>query len=125
MAVNESLEDYLETILLLSKKLPVVRAVDIANEMGYKKSSVSVAMKNLRSKEYITVTDAGYIFLTDAGKKVAENTYERHEFFTVWLESMGVPEDIAASDACKIEHVLSPETFKAIKNYVNDTKLPR
>ena len=76
---NESAEDYLETILMLSKTLPVVRAVDIATELDFKKSSVSVAMKNLREKGHITVTDAGYIYLTDSGKKIAETVFERHE----------------------------------------------
>ena len=79
MHTNESAENYLETILILSKKLPVVRSVDIANELGFKKSSVSIAMKNLREKNQITVTDAGFIYLTDAGKEIAEMIYERHE----------------------------------------------
>lgn len=113
--INESLEDYLETILILGQKLPVVRAVDIANEMGFKKSSVSVAMKNLRAKEYITVTDAGYIYLTESGKKVADATYEKHLFLERVLIDLGVPKEIAAEDACHIEHVLSAESFNAIK----------
>ena len=120
MVVNESAEDYLETILILSRKLPVVRAVDIANELGYKKSSVSIAMKHLREKERITVTDAGYIYLTDDGKAIAEKTYERHEFFTRWLETLGVDASIANEDACKIEHVVSVESFNAIKDYVEN-----
>ncbi|MCR4956380.1 MAG: metal-dependent transcriptional regulator [Lachnospiraceae bacterium] len=113
--VNESSEDYLETILVLSKKLPVVRSVDVANEMGFKKSSVSVAMKNLREKEHITMTDAGFIYLTEAGKEIAESVYERHQILSAWLISLGVPSDVANDDACKIEHVLSPESFSAIK----------
>ena len=80
MNINESAENYLETILQLSKILPVVRSVDIANELGFKKSSVSVAMKNLRLKEYITVTDSGFIYLTDSGRKIAEYVYEKHTF---------------------------------------------
>ena len=116
---NESAEDYLETILLLSKRLPVVRSVDIANELGFKKSSISIAMKKLREAEQITVTDAGFIYLTDAGRKIAEMIYERHEFLTSWLTALGVPEDIAACDACRIEHVLSKQSFEAVKNYVN------
>lgn len=115
MVVNESAENYLETILMLSKKLPVVRSVDIANELGFKKSSVSIAMKNLREKNHITVTDAGYIYLTDSGKEIAEMIYERHELLTSWLVRLGVPQDIAAEDACKVEHVLSKESFEAIK----------
>ncbi len=115
MVVNESAENYLETILILSKQLPVVRSVDVANELGFKKSSVSIAMKNLREKNHITVTDAGYIYLTDSGKEIAEMIYERHELLTSWLVRLGVPKEIAAEDACKVEHVLSCESFEAIK----------
>lgn len=118
MNVNESAENYLETILILSKKNPVVRSVDIAEELGFKKSSVSVAMKNLREKENITVTKEGYIYLTESGRAIAEMIYERHEFLTNWLTSLGVDEHIAAEDACRIEHVISPESFAAIKSYV-------
>ena len=96
---NESAENYLETILVLSKKLPVVRSVDIANELGFKKSSVSVAMKNLREKKHITVSEAGFIFLTDSGREIAEMIYERHEFLTDWLVKLGVSEEIASEDA--------------------------
>lgn len=120
MIVNESAENYLETILMLSKKLPVVRSVDIANELGFKKSSVSIAMKNLREKNYITVTDAGFIYLTDAGKDIAEMVYERHEFLSSWLISLGVPAEIATEDACKIEHIFSKESYDAIKKYVKE-----
>lgn len=119
MHINESAENYLETILRLSKKLPVVRSVDIANELGFKKSSVSIAMKNLREKEHITVTDAGFIYLTDSGKEIADMIYERHEFLSSWLTKLGVPEEIASEDACKLEHVLSKESFEAIKKFVN------
>lgn len=117
MKTNESAENYLETILILSKKLPVVRSVDIANELGFKKPSVSIAMKNLREKNYITVMEQGYIFLTDSGREIAEMIYERHEFLTAWLASMGVDEKIAAEDACRIEHVVSKESFEAIKKH--------
>ena len=99
MSYNESAENYLETILLLSRRLPVVRSVDIAEEMNFKKSSVSVAMKNLREKNHITVTDSGFIYLTDSGKAIAEMIYERHEFLYSWLTKFGVPEKIAAEDA--------------------------
>lgn len=118
MHINESAENYLETILILSKSLPVVRSVDIANELGFKKSSVSVAMKNLRTKEYITVTDAGFIYLTDAGKEIAEMIYERHELLSSWLIKLGVDSKIATEDACKMEHVISKESFEAIKRHV-------
>lgn len=118
LVVNESAENYLETILILSKRLPVVRSVDIANELNYKKSSVSIAMKNLRAKKHITVTDAGFIYLTEEGRKIAEMIYERHEFLSSYLESLGVPSKIAAEDACKIEHVISAESFEAMKRSV-------
>ena len=113
---NESAEDYLETILMLSKTLPVVRAVDIATELDVKKSSFSVAMKNLREKGHITVTDDGYIYLTDSGKKIAEKGYERHDVLTHCLISLGVDKKTAEEDACKIEHIISEESFQAIKN---------
>ena len=118
MAKNESAENYLETILILSKKLPVVRSVDIATELGYKKSSVSVAMKHLREHQHITVTDAGFIYLTESGKEIADMIYERHELLSSWLMHLGVPEEIATEDACKMEHVISKERFEAIKKHV-------
>lgn len=116
MEHNESSENYLETILMLSKVRPVVRSVDVANELGFKKSSVSIAMKNLREKEHITVTEEGFIYLTDSGKAIAEMVFERHEIISTILEKLGVPKEIADEDACRIEHVLSDESFKAIKN---------
>ena len=122
MAKNESSENYLEAILMLSKKLPVVRSVDIANELGFKKSSVSIAMKKLRQENHITVTDAGFIYLTDSGKEIANMIYERHESITAFFVSLGVPETIAAEDACRIEHVISPESFSALKNYLQKQK---
>ena len=115
--VNESAENYLETILILSKKLPVVRSVDIATELGFKKSSVSIAMKNLREKQHITVSDSGYITLTQSGREIAEDIYERHELLSQWLTALGVAPEIAAEDACKIEHVLSKESFDALKKH--------
>ena len=118
MQINESSENYLETILVLSRRLPVVRYVDIANELGFKKSSVSVAMKNLREKNHITVTDAGFIYLTDEGRKIAEMIYERHEMISGFLERLGVSREIAAEDACRIEHVISKESFSALKQFI-------
>ena len=118
MAINESAENYLETILMLSKTLPVVRAVDIANELGFKKSSVSVAMKHLRENNHITVSDAGFISLTESGKQIAEMVFERHEVISSWLISMGVSEETALEDACKMEHVISEESFDAIKKFI-------
>ena len=115
--INESAENYLETILILSKKLPVVPSVDIPEELGFKKSSVSIAMKNLREGGKITVTQAGYIYLTDSGREIAEMIYERHEWLRNWLISLGVDSNIAAEDACKMEHVISKESFEALKNH--------
>ena len=120
MHTNESAENYLETILVLSKKLPVVSSVDIANELGFKKPSVSIAMKNLKEKNHITVTDAGFIYLTETGKEIAEMIYERHELLTKCLVMLGVDEAIAAEDACKIEHVIRKESFEAIKKHVKN-----
>ena len=118
MAINESAENYLETILMLSRKLPVVRSVDIANELGFKKSSVSIAMKNLRENNHITVSGPGFISLTDSGRAIAEMIFERHELISSWLMSMGVSEETALEDACKMEHVISQESFEAIKKYI-------
>lgn len=114
---NESAENYLETILILGKQHPVVRSVDIAEELGFKKSSVSVAMKNLREKGHITVSKEGFIYLTDSGREIAEMIYERHELLTKWLVQLGVDEKIAAEDACRMEHVISKESFEAIKSH--------
>lgn len=122
MHINESAENYLETILRLSKVRPVVRSVDIAEELGYKKSSISVAMKHLREAEHITVTKEGFIYLTDSGRKIAEMIFERHELLTTWLIRLGVNEQTASEDACRIEHDISQESFEAIKNYINQTK---
>ena len=102
---------------MLNKTLPVVRAVDIANELGFKKSSVSVAMKQLREKEHIVVSNAGYITLTESGRAIADMVYERHETITNFLVSLGVPEDIASEDACRMEHVISKESFDALKKH--------
>ena len=118
MIINESAENYLETILILTNKLPVVRSVDVANELDFKKSSVSIAMKNLKSNGHITVTDAGFIYLTESGREIAEKVYERHRFISSWLISLGVPEDIATEDACKMEHIISNESYAAIKDYI-------
>ena len=118
MNVNESAENYLETILVLSKQLPVVRSVDIANELGFKKSSVSVAMKHLREKEHIVVDGSGFITLTPSGREIAEMIYERHEMISSWLMRLGVPKEIALEDACKIEHVISKESFEAIRDQI-------
>lgn len=118
MQTNESSENYLETILILSETLPVVRSVDVAEEMGFKKSSVSVAMKHLRERNHITVTKEGFIYLTEEGKKIAEMIYERHEMLSDWLVRLGVSKEVADRDACKMEHVISKESFEAIKGQI-------
>lgn len=115
---EESVEDYLETILVLSKQLPVVRSIDIANELEYSKPSVSVAMKNLRGKGYITVSSEGHIILTEEGKKLASDTYERHTLISQWLVDLGVSPETASADACRIEHDLSQESFDALKRHI-------
>ena len=120
--LNESAENYLETILILSQKLPVVRSVDIANELGFKKSSVSVAMKNLREKKHIKVDEQGFIHLTPSGLEIANMIYECHTLLSSWLIHLGVPADVAAADACKMEHVISKESFEAIKRHVYENK---
>ena len=108
MHINSSGENYLETILILSKKRPVVRSVDIATELDFKKPSVSVAMKKLRTSGHITVS----------GKEIATQIYERHVLLSSWLERLGVDPDIAAQDACRIEHVISSESFEALKKHI-------
>ena len=117
MQMNESMENYLETILILSHKLPVVRSVDIANELNFKKPSISIAMKKLREAGFITVTDAGFIYLTDSGRETAENMYDRHKVLSTLLMNLGVSEANAARDACRIEHVISQESFDSIKQH--------
>ena len=123
MRKNESAENYLETIYILSKKLPVVRSVDIATELNFKKPSVSVAMKHLREKKLIVVSDAGFITLTQEGLAQAEAIYERHTILTNMFINLGVPAEIAAEDACQIEHILSEESFEAIKKHLKDKNL--
>lgn len=117
---GESVEDYLETILILSRTLPAVRSIDIVRESGYTKPSVSVAMKNLRQKEYITMDQDGYIKLTETGRDLAERVYERHTVLAALLTALGVDPSVASEDACKIEHVISEETFDALKKHMKE-----
>ena len=117
---EESVEDYLETILILSGQLANVRSIDIANSLNYSKPSVSVAMKNLRQKNYITVSEDGFIRLTDTGRSLAEAVYERHSLLSEWLIRLGVNPETAVADACRMEHDMSPESFEAIKKYLKD-----
>lgn len=115
MKIHESAENYLETILMIKNKKGAVRSIDIANELGFSKPSVSVAMKNLRENGYIDVDKNGYITLLEKGKAIAETIYERHTTLSKWLVSLGVDRETATEDACKIEHVISAESFEAIK----------
>lgn len=117
MKIQESAENYLETILILSKNGNPVRSVDISAELDYTKPSVSVAMKKLRLDGYIKVDSNGFITLTDRGKTVAESMYERHQIISNWLVSLGIDEKTAIEDACRIEHVISEQSFLAIKKY--------
>ena len=120
MKIQKSAEDYLEAILMLNLRTGNVRSIDIARELGFSKPSVSVAMKNLRQDNYITVDGEGYITLTDTGMEVATKIYERHTVITKLLIKLGVDEKTAADDACRIEHVISNETFGAIKKAAKD-----
>jgi len=121
LKMHESAENYLETILMLSLKGSRVRSIDIVNELEYSKPSVSVAMKNLRTKNYIVMDDEGYISLTAKGRKIADAMYERHVAISGWLVSLGVDKKTAAQDACKMEHAMSEKTFLAIKRYIKTT----
>lgn len=118
MKIQESAENYLETILILQQRIGTVRSIDIAVELDFTKPSVSVAMKNLRQNGYITVDGNGRILLTDKGREIAETMYERHTFISDWLVQLGVGRQTAVEDACRIEHVISPESFEAIKRHV-------
>lgn len=117
-STNASAENYLETILRLSRRLPAVRSIDVANELGFKKSSISVAMKQLREKEHIIVSTSGFITLTESGREIAEMIYNRHELLTIWLMRLGVPENIASKDAAQLKHAISAESFEAIRRHI-------
>lgn len=118
MQIHQSAEDYLECILKLSKQRPVVRSIDIANDMNYSKPSISVAMKNLRLNGYINVDESGFITLTDSGMEIASNIYDRHLILKKWLEFLGISPETAEQDACKIEHTLSKETYTALRKHI-------
>ena len=118
MKIHESAENYLETILLLSKKQSYVRSIDIANELSFSKPSVSVAMKNLRASGHIQVDPAGHITLTESGLNIAETILERHRVLSQMLIRLGVDPVIASEDACRLEHVISKESFDAIKKHI-------
>ena len=119
MKIQESAENYLEAILVLQNRKGTVRSVDIANELSFSKPSVSVAMKNLRTNGYIEVDKEGFITLLDKGREIADKIYERHTLLSTWLVRMGVSPEVAAEDACRIEHFISAETFERLKEHVS------
>lgn len=117
MKILESAENYLETILMLQEENGYARSIDVANKLNFSKPSVSVAMKNLRENGYITVENEGHLVLTDKGREIADRMYERHKLLSRWLIYMGVDEKTALEDACRMEHVISVETFDAMKKH--------
>lgn len=122
MKIQESAENYLETILILNRRTGAVRSIDIANELDYSKPSVSIAMRNLRENGYIQVDSGGMITLLPKGQEIAERIYERHTLLSGWLTALGVKPEVAVEDACRIEHVISTESFEAIKAHVAERK---
>ena len=116
---NKSMEDYLETILSLQNTIGQVRSIDIVREMDFSKPSVSVAMKNLREKGYISISEEGYINLTLSGREQAEHVLEKHTLLSNWLISLGVDRETALDDACRMEHDISDKSFAAIKKYIS------
>ena len=122
MKAQESEENYLETILVLSQNGEPVRSIDIVNELEYTRPSVSIAMKNLREKGYITVNDSGYIALTKRGYEIAYSMYDRHSLISDWLIFLGVDKETAVRDACKMEHGMSEKSFMAIKKHIEEWK---
>ena len=125
MKTTESEENYLEIILVLNMIKPHVRAIDVAERLGYTKPSVSVALKRLRQKEHINVSEEGYITLTESGNKIANMIYDRHQLIYERFKELGVPEEIAFKDACKIEHRISTESFEALKKHLADRQLEK
>lgn len=122
MKIQESAENYLETILILKNRKGLVRSIDIVNELEFSKPSVSVAMKNLRENGYIEIDDSGFISLLPAGQKIAETMFERHTIISNWLIEIGVNSETAVEDACRIEHVISAESFEAVKSYIEKNR---
>ncbi|MBM6831367.1 metal-dependent transcriptional regulator [Faecalicoccus acidiformans] len=122
MELGESLEDYLESILVLSQKIDPVRSVDVASYLGFSKPSVSHAVKLLEKDGYLQLDKNKYLYLTEEGERIAQETYRRHKFFMEMLEEIGVPRDIAEQDACHMEHVISQVTFDAIQKYYEEKK---
>lgn len=118
MQIHESAEDYLEAILMLKERLGTVRSIDVVNELGYSKPSISVAMKHLRENGYVLMDENGLLSLTNRGYDIARRVYDRHQVLTKALIDLGVDEKNAATDACKIEHDLSDESFEKIRAHV-------
>ncbi len=123
MVIKESAENYLEAILMIKKKKGNVRSVDIANLLDFSKPSVSVAMKSFREENYITIDDSGNIHLTDKGMEIAQSVYERHQVIAKALIALGVDEDTAYEDSCKIEHDISRQTFDKLKEYLHEKNI--
>ncbi len=122
LQIHESAENYLETILILHNRLGMVRSIDIATELGFSKPSVSVFMKNLRENGYIFVDKDGYITLTDTGRAIADKIYERHQMIAEILMALGVDEETAYRDSCKIEHDISDKSFECMKQHYLNAK---
>lgn len=118
MEISEAIENYLETILVLSKKKPELHAIDICDELGYSRPTLSVVLKRMKKGGLILVDENNHISLTDEGRSIAEKIYERHNVISKFFMDIGVEESVALHDACKIEHDLSDETFRCIKNYI-------
>lgn len=122
--IRESTENYLETIYILSQRIKNVRSIDVCNELGYSKPTISVVMKQFREKKYIEMDGSGYITLTPSGLEIAQRTYERHLVLSEMLMMLGVGKENAVADACKIEHDISQETFECIKRHMAQHKDP-
>ena len=122
MVIHQSAEDYLESILVLQERRGIVHSIDIVNELGFSKPSVSIAMKKLRENGYISMDAGGRITLNESGLAIAQRIYNRHKTITRLFTLLGVSEETASEDACKVEHDLSDETFRAIKTYVENLK---
>ena len=119
MAIHQSGEDYLEAILVLGKQSPMVRSIDVAAFMGVTKPSVSRAMSILKAGALVEMAEDGALTLTESGREIAERMYERHRFLTAFLTSLGVEAEIAAEDACRMEHVISDESFQKLREHAN------
>ena len=118
MTINESVEDYLEAILMLKEKKGMVRSIDVVHQLNYSKPSISRAMSRLRENGYITMDKEGWLELTPAGMEIAEQIYERHQMLTKWLMALGVSPEVARADACRMEHGISKESFECLRAHI-------